>query len=132
MNDEQELQDFIADNPWLLNPNYERVPELADVDLEYQAGDQTRIDLILRDRVSRSPVVVEFKFTPFYRENVGQILEYRARVATSFNKQNSRLHSIFKDYILAPKLALVVKECDNFTRVACNMAGIAIYEYRNL
>src|SRR6266404_6131275 len=124
MNNEQELQNFIAENPWLLNPNYERVPELTNVDLEYQAGDQTRIDLILRDRVSRSPVVVEFKFTPFFRENVGQILEYKARVAMSFNKENSLIYSIFKEYILAPKLALVVKQCDAFTRVACSMAGI--------
>jgi hypothetical protein len=131
LNLEYQLQHFIADNPWLLNLNYERVVELKDTGIEYQVGDQKRADLILRDRVSYSPVVVEFKFKPFDRENVGQILEYKARIATSFNKENSELYRIFKENILAPKLALVVKECDSFTRVACNMAGIDIYEYRN-
>lgn len=131
MKNEKDLQIFISDHPWLLNLNYERVVELKNGGIEYQIGDQKRADLILRDRVSRSPVVVEFKFTPFYRENVGQILEYKARVATSFNKENSDLYSIFGENILAPKLALVVKVCDPFTRVACNMAGIDVYEYRD-
>lgn len=131
MDYEKDLQLFISTHPWLLNLYYERVVELKNSGIEYQIGDQKRADLILRDRVSQSPVVVEFKFTPFYRENVGQILEYKARIATSFNKENSELYRIFKESVLAPKLALVVKRCDPFTRVACNMAGIDIYEYRD-
>ena len=132
LKDEKQLQHFIANFPWLLNLDYERVVALKDGGIEYQIGDQKRIDLILRDRRSGCPVIVEFKFTPFYRENVGQILEYKARIATCFNKENSAvIYSIFGENILTPKLALIVKECDDFTRIACNMAGIDIYEYRN-
>src|ERR1700690_4292241 len=103
--DEDQLRNFIADYPWLLNLNYEAVPELKRCGKEFQIGEQKRIDLILRDRVSGSPVVVEFKFGDFYRENVGQILEYRARLATSFTKENSIIYDVFKEKVLVPKLA---------------------------
>lgn len=132
LKDEADLQYFIADNPWLLNHNYESVPELDGVNLEYQAGDKTRIDLLLRDRVSGCPVIVEFKFGSFNRTNIGQLLEYKARVAITFRKENSVLYKVFKEYVLAPKLALVVKECDDFSRVACNLAAIDVYEYKNI
>lgn len=132
LKNEADLQYFIADNPWLLNHNYESVPELDGVNLEYQAGDKTRIDLLLRDRVSGSPVIVEFKFGSFNRENIGQLLEYKARVAITFRKENCVLYNVFKERVLAPRLALVVKECNDFSRVACNMAAIDVYEYKNI
>lgn len=128
---EDDIQRFIAANPWLLDLNYEAVPELQGTELEHQLGDQKRADLILRETTSGRPVVVEFKFTPFYRENIGQLLEYRARVATSFTRENARLYEVFTDFTLVPKLALVVQECDDFSRIACNMSGIDVYEYRN-
>lgn len=132
MNSERDLQQFIAENPWLLNPNYEAVPQMPNNGMEYQIGSQQRIDLILRDKVNKAPVVVEFKFQPMIRENIGQILEYRARIAGHFNKEETLLHEIFGDFLLAPKLVLVVQLCDNFFRVACNLAGIDIFEYKNI
>jgi len=131
MQKESELQEFIAENPWLLNMNYETVPELPNNGIEFRIGELNRIDLILRDKVNFNPIIVEFKFTPFYRENIGQILEYRARVVNLFNKGNSALFDIFKDFIQCPRLVLIVKECDDFFRVACNMSGIELFEYKN-
>lgn len=131
MHNKSDLQTFIAENPWLLNINYENIPELPNNGLEFQIGSQNRIDLILRDKVNSNPIIVEFKFTPFYRENIGQILEYRARVVNLFKKENSVLFEIFKDFIQCPRLILVVKECDVFFRVACNMSGIELFEYKN-
>ncbi|MCD8534175.1 MAG: DUF4263 domain-containing protein [Verrucomicrobia bacterium] len=132
MQNENELQQFIAENPWLLNTDYESVPELPRCGLEYPAGDQRRIDLILRDRIHRTPVVVEFKAKPFLRENIGQVLEYKARVTMTFNKENDALFSLFQEFVLIPRLVLVVKSCDNFSRIACNLSGIHVYEYENL
>lgn len=132
MNNEQELQYFIAENPWLLNLNYENVPDITNKGIEYQIGNQQRIDLILRDKINKYPIIIEFKHTPFYRENIGQIIEYKARVINSIKLENSELYTVFGDYILCPKLILVVKECDSFFRVACNLSGIDIYEYKNI
>lgn len=48
--------------------------------MEYSLSYNKRADLIIRDRVSGRPIIVEFKAVPFYRESIGQILEYKARV----------------------------------------------------
>lgn len=128
---EKDLQVFIAKNPWLININYEIVPELNNGGMEYITSNQKRIDLVLRDRIIGNPVIVEFKFTPFYRENIGQILEYRARIVTEINNNDNTLFSIFGKYLSIPKLILIVKECDDFTRISCNMSGIEIIEFLN-
>lgn len=128
---EKDLQLFIAANPWLLNMNYEAIPKHPGRCLEFQAGEQKRIDLILRDKINKTPVVVEFKFGSFNRENIGQILEYKARVAMTFNDDNAFLYDEFKEFVLTPSLVLVVKSCDDFSRIACNLSGIQVYEYHN-
>lgn len=132
MKNEKELQDFIAKNPWLLNINYESIPEIENQGVEYVVSNQQRIDLILRDKINKYPIIVEFKYTPFYRENIGQIIEYRARIVNFFRENNSELNTIFGEYLLCPKLILVVKESDDFFRVACNLSGIDLYEYKNM
>ncbi len=126
---EKEVQSFIADYPWLLNFNYERVPELKNKGMEYILSDSKRADLILRDRNSGQPVIVEFKAVPFYRENIGQILEYRARVINEYTSDDSILKEIFEDKLFTPKLVLVVPECTAKARFACNLSNIDIYEY---
>lgn len=128
---EEQIQELVATSPWLLNVNYEPVPGLEGKGMELQLGDRKRADLILRDRVTRGPVIVEFKFVPFYRENIGQLMEYRARVISTYSKEGSPLYEVFGQSLLAPKLVLVVKECDDFSRTACNLSGIDVYEYRN-
>ena len=126
---EKEVQSFIADYPWLLNFNYEKVPELKNKGMEYILSDSKRADLILRDRNSGQPVIVEFKAIPFYRENIGQILEYRSRVINEYTSDDSILKEVFEDKLFAPKLVLVVPECTAEARLACNLSNIDIYEY---
>lgn len=126
---EKDVQLLIADYPWLLNLDYEIVPELKNRGLEYQLTENKRADLILRDRKSGRPVVVEFKAVPFYRENIGQILEYRARILNEYSSENSLLKAIFNEQMFSPILILVVPECSSEARLACNLSGIDIYEY---
>lgn len=127
---EYEIQDLLAQCPWLLSLDYSSIPELDGKSVELQAGDRKRIDLILMDRASRCPVIVEIKREPFLRQDVGQILEYRARIAAGLSRENELLTSIFGRYLMSPKLVLVVKECDEISRIACNLAGIDIYEFK--
>lgn len=126
---EKEVQALIADYPWLLNLDYERVPQLKNKGMEYVLSDSKRADLILRDRKAERPVIVEFKAVPFYRENIGQILEYRARVVNEYTNEDSLLKEIFGEKLFAPILILVVPECTTEARLACNMSNIEIYEY---
>lgn len=126
---EKDVQVLIADYPWLLNIDYEVVPELKNKGKEYSLSSNKRADLILRDRVSGRPVIVEFKAVPFYRENIGQILEYKARVISESTKEDSILKDVFGYRLLAPITVLVVPSSDAESRLACNLSGIDIYEY---
>ena len=126
---EKEVQCLIADYPWLLNLDYEIIPELKNKGMEYQLTENKRADLILKDRKSGRPVIVEFKAVPFYRENIGQILEYRARILNEYSSDNSQLKEIFKEQMFSPILLLVVPTCSAEARLACNLSGIEIYEY---
>jgi hypothetical protein len=131
MKDEKDLQTFVASNPWLLDLNYERIPSLDRNGTEYFTTNRKRFDLVLRNRATGCPVIVEFKFVPFYRENVGQILEYRARTISELNNEDKALFGIFGQSVSTPELVLVVKNCDDFSRTACNMSGIRVIEFKN-
>lgn len=126
---EREVQKLIADYPWLLNIDYEKIPELKEKGMEYLLSDNKRADLILRDRKSGRPVLVEFKAVEFSRENIGQILEYRARLISEYSDEASVLSGIFGKKLYAPIMVLVVPSCTAESRLACNLSGIEIYEY---
>ncbi|WP_461207769.1 PDDEXK family nuclease [Clostridium sp. DL1XJH146] len=126
---EKEVQCLIADYPWLLNLDYEIIPQLKNKGMEYQLTENKRADLILKDKKSGRPVIVEFKAVPFYRENIGQILEYKARIINEYSSENSILKEIFGEKMFTPILILVVPECTAEARLACNLSSIDIYEY---
>ncbi len=99
---EKDIQNLIADFPWLLNLNYSTIPELPNKGMEYTTTSSKRIDLILRDTITNRPVLVEFKATEFNRENIGQLLEYRARVLSELTSNSSRFKDIFGNMLASP------------------------------
>jgi len=131
---ELDIQSFIGEYPWLLNINYQNIPELQDEssDMEVHIEGNNRIDLILRDVSSGYPVIVEFKKNDLNRDNIGQILEYRARILSFLNKPESILYEIFGNTLSAPKLILVVRSSNQYGRIACHMQNIELFEYGNI
>jgi hypothetical protein len=129
--EEKDIQKFIAKYPWLLNINYENIGDLEN-GMEYYVEGNKRLDLILRDKIRGFPVIVEFKYHGLNRETIGQILEYKARIAVSFNIENAKLFRIFKEKVVSPKLVLVVESSDDYGRLACNLQNIELFEYGNL
>jgi len=127
--DEKSIQEFISEFPWLLNINYESVPELKKKGMEHIISDQKRIDLILRDSITNRPIIIEFKAVKFNRQDVGQILEYRSKVLMELSNPDSKLRDIFGNLIASPILILVVPSCDEYARISCNLNGIEIFEY---
>jgi hypothetical protein len=127
---EKDIQKFIAKYPWLLNINFENIAELEN-GMEYYVEGNKRLDLILRDKIRGFPVIVEFKHHSLNRETIGQILEYKARIAVSFNIENAELFKIFKEKVVSPKLVLVVEASDEYGRLACNLQNIELFEYGN-
>ncbi|MDD2497869.1 MAG: hypothetical protein PHY90_07055 [Desulfitobacteriaceae bacterium] len=126
---EKQVQEFIADFPWLLNLDYETIPELKNKGMEYGLYANKRADLLLRDRKTGRLVIVEFKKVEFNRENVGQILEYRTRIINEYINKDTDLKDIFGTMLLTPILILVVPNCTAEARLTCNLSGVEIYEY---
>jgi hypothetical protein len=125
---EVDVQNLVARYPWLLNQNYESIPGFSNKGLEFRLSGN-RIDLILRDRSTQRPVIVEFKNVPFYRENIGQLLEYRANVLFEFSNDDSPLWIEFKELLSSPILCLVVPRCEALAKVACSLSGIHVFEF---
>jgi hypothetical protein len=130
--EEKAVQELIAKYPWLLNQNFESIPDssLPRQGMEFYIGGN-RIDLVLRDRITKRPVIIEFKAVPFSRVHIGQIAEYRAQVILLLSEENALLKNIFHSLLSCPILCLVVPSCDEIARVACAMSGIDVYEYGN-
>jgi hypothetical protein len=132
VNNERDIQNFIAKFPWLLNLRYQNVPELKKNGYEYSIEGNKRSDLILRDNVTNCPVVVEFKYWNLIRNDIGQILEYKARIFTSFNDENEELYRVFGKNLFSPKLILVVRSSDEYGRIACSLQNIELFEFGNM
>lgn len=127
---EKQVQELIADFPWLLNLDYETIPQLKNKGMEYGLTENKRADLLLRDRKTGRLIIVEFKKVEFNRENMGQILEYRTRIINEYtDKDNTDLKEIFGTMMLNPILILVVPNCTAEARLTCNLSGVEIYEY---
>jgi hypothetical protein len=133
VNLETDIQTFIAQYPWLLNINYQNIPKLKDnsSEMEYFI-EGCRIDLILKDMLTGVPVLVEFKRGDLVRDNIGQILEYKARVISKINNEESLLYILFGNKITIPKLVLVVRSSDDYGRIACHLQNIELIEYGNI
>ena len=128
---EKDVQRLIFNHPWLLDINFENIHELGeDGGLEHTIDD-VRPDLLCRHKLNGRPVIIEFKKDNFYRENIGQILEYRTRVILELDKDDSKIKKVFGEKLSTPILCLVVKECTYKQRIACNLNGIEVYEYKN-
>lgn len=129
---EEDIQQLIFDYPWLLDINFERLASSAITDgWEVQLRTGSRLDILFRDRMDGSPVIVEFKKGEFYRENIGQLIDYRASVLREIYDPQSTLSGVFGNRLFQPILCLVVKKCDDFARSACALAGIRVFEYQN-
>jgi len=130
---EKDIQLFIADNPWLINVNYQNVPELKDndEDMELHIEGNKRPDLILKDTLTGDPVIIEFKRYDLTRDTIGQILEYRSRIITSLNNTENILFRIFGNKIAAPRMVIVVRSSDIYGKIACRLQNIDLVEYGN-
>jgi hypothetical protein len=130
--EEKDIQTLIFDNPWLLDLNFERiVSRTLNNGWEVELPFGNRIDVLLKHRIDNRPIIVEFKKGDFYRENIGQLLSYKAAILQEFSNPDSELIEIFGNLITSPILCLVVKNCDDFSRSACHISGINVYEYKN-
>lgn len=81
---EKHIEDIIYNSPWLLDERFivSSIKGIAGPGRQVNVGKgQNRyIDLLFKDTRDNRPVVIELKKGELVRENIAQILEYRALV----------------------------------------------------
>lgn len=123
------VEDLIYLSPWLLNESY-LIPEIKGSRGEY--GRQVNIgnnnsrfiDLLFKDARDYRPVIVELKRGKIIRENIAQILEYRALIVSMTDDLKAEWEAEFGKNYYAPKMILIGDDIDTETMLSANLAGV--------
>lgn len=134
--DEEKIEDFLYENPWLINPPHEIAGIKGEkgngrqVKVEYDVASERHIDLLLKDTLSRRPVIVELKNVTLERKHIGQILEYRALSLALSDEKKNEFEQEFGNNYFVPKLVLIGENCPEEIRLGANLAGIEVKELK--
>ena len=130
---EKDIEDIIYESPWLLDERFD-IPNIRGLEKSKPSrqvnvganGVNRFIDLLFRDTRDNRPVIVELKKEELVRENIAQILEYRALVVSlDEQKKNEWFNEFGKNYY-CPKLILVGTTISEGVAISANLAGVDI------
>jgi len=129
---EKDIEDIIYNSPWLMDERFV-IPSIRGK--ENQPGRQINIggirlnryiDLLFKDTRDNRPVIVELKKCRLERENIAQILEYKALVVSMDDETRMEWEREFGRNYYCPKLILVGTEAAEEVKISANLAGIEI------
>lgn len=129
---EKDIEDIIYNSPWLLDERYV-IPKIKGSRNEFgrqinigRNGLNRYIDLLFKDTKDNRPVIVELKKESLTRENIAQILEYRALVVSMDDENKIEWQSEFGQNYYCPKLILAGTTASEEVRISANLAGVEI------
>ncbi|KEH91525.1 hypothetical protein [Clostridium novyi] len=129
---EKDIEDIIYNSPWLLDERYV-IPKIKGSRNEFgrqinigRNGLNRYIDLLFKDTRDNRPVIVELKKETLIRENIAQILEYRALMVSMDDESKIEWKSEFGQNYYYPKLILVGTFASEEVKISANLAGIEI------
>ncbi len=129
---EKDIENIIYDSPWLLDERYV-TPKIKGSRNELgrqinigRNGLNRYIDLLFKDTRDNRPVIVELKKESLKRENIAQLLEYRALVISMDEENKIEWKSEFGQNYYCPKLILVGTVASEEVRISANLSGIEI------
>lgn len=134
---EKRIEDIIYKYPWLIDSNF-IVPKIRGASKEFgrqvNVGQSKNryIDLLLKDTRDNRPVIIELKKGKLVRENVAQILEYKALIVSLPEKDAQRWRDEFGTNYYAPKLILIGTEVDDEVVLSANLVGVQISKISGL
>lgn len=136
---EIEIENLIYRMPWLINDQYIRA-NIEGSSKEY--GKQVNIginlnryiDLLLKDEKTNRPVIVEIKKGNISRQDVAQILEYKALVnALSLDDEKKKeWEKEFELNYFSPKLVLLGKGVTMEIKLMAQLAGVDVLVFGDL
>lgn len=129
---EKDIEDIIYNSLWLLDERYV-IPKIKGSRNEFgrqinigRNGLNRYIDLLFKDTRDNRPVIVELKKETLIRENIAQILEYRALMVSMDDESKIEWKSEFGQNYYYPKLILVGTFASEEVKISANLAGIEI------
>lgn len=129
---EKDIEDIIYSSPWILDERY-MIPKIKGSRNEF--GRQINvggsclnryIDLLFKDTRDERPVIVELKKNQLKREDIGQILEYKALLVSMEECSRDEWQSEFGKNYYYPKLILIGTGASEEVKITANLAGIEI------
>ncbi len=131
---EKDIEDIVYNSPWLLDERYV-IPKIKGNSNEYgrqikvgKHGQKRYIDLLFKDTRDNRPVILELKKGKLVRENIAQILEYRALVISMDDEHKIEWQNEFGQNYYCPKLILIGTTVSEEVRISANLAGVDIRE----
>lgn len=130
---EKHIEDIIYESPWLLDERFD-IPNIRGA-VKNQPSRQVNvgpngvnryIDLLFRDTRDNRPVIIELKKGDLVRENIAQILEYRALVVSLDEDKKDEWFNAFGKNYYCPKLILIGTNVTESIEISANLAGIEI------
>ncbi|MCE5287399.1 MAG: hypothetical protein LLG02_16355 [Pelosinus sp.] len=130
---EKDIEDILYQSPWLLDERFE-IPNvkgkgggLPGRQVNIGKGGINRfIDLLFKDTRDNRPVIVELKKTELARENIAQILEYRALVVSLDDDIKAEWQDEFGQNYYCPKLILIGCSVNDEVKISANLAGVEV------
>jgi len=114
---ESDLRDFLAKNPYLIEPSLHLYQEEGITGIEFPAGGRF-IDILALDE-QKNLVVVELKVSRGYDRVVGQLLRYMGWIEKNHAEPGQSVRGI-----------IIAREISDDLRLACSrVAGVSLYEY---
>lgn len=129
---EKDIEDIIYSSPWILDERY-IIPKIKGSRNEF--GRQINvggvclnryIDLLFKDTRDERPVIVELKKNQLKREDIGQILEYKALLVSMEECSRDEWQSEFGKNYYYPKLILIGTGASEEVKITANLVGIEI------
>ena len=129
---EKDIEDIIYNSPWLLDERYV-IPRIKGIRDEYgrqinigRNGFNRYIDLVFKDSRDDRPVIVELKKESLNRENIAQILEYKALIISMDEEIKMEWQNEFQQNYYCPKLILIGTTASEEVKISANLAGVEI------
>ncbi len=130
---EKDIEEILYQSPWLLDERFQipnvkgkgggipgRQVNIGRVDINRY------IDLLFKDTRDNRPVIVELKKDELTRENIAQILEYRALVVSLDDDIKTEWQDEFGQNYYCPKLILIGSTVPDEVKISANLAGVEV------
>lgn len=127
---EEQIEDLVYKNPWLIDERY-IIPSIKGTkgdgrQVNVGIKNSRFIDLLFLDIKDNRPVIIEIKKGHIKREDIAQILEYRAWINMLNDADSKKWEEVFGKNYFAPKMILLGENAEDAAILSANLANVEL------